>query len=134
MDEQVKRALEQGGKLSGPPPHLHRYQTEYFKVGQDMMGVNLDGNIIAKTAQNPEFSVPANEFHGFFPHPDSKGPMTVVLSASDSGRDYKLDRVFFENWYGYCHDASVYYGGMSYIRWLQVGLTVCEIGEELTVL
>ncbi|EEP75427.1 predicted protein [Uncinocarpus reesii 1704] len=107
-------------KPSGPPPHLHRYQTEYFKVTQGLMGVNINGKIYKKTPDDPEFSVPANVFHGFFRHPESRGPMTVVLSASDSGRDYKLDRVFFENWYGYWHDAMIYHGGMNYIRWLQI--------------
>jgi len=46
--------------------------------------------------------------------------MTVHLSASDSGMDYKLDRVFFENWYGYWHDALLHHGKMNYIQWLAV--------------
>jgi len=107
-------------KPSGPPPHLHRYQTEFFKVEEGIMGVNIDGQIFKKTPEDPEFSIPPNVFHGFFRHPESPGPMTVVLSSSDSGRDYKLDRVFFENWYGFWHDSSVYYGGMNYIQWLQI--------------
>jgi hypothetical protein len=114
-------------KPSGPPPHLHRYQTEYFKVEQGIMGVNVNGEILKKTPEDPEFSIPPNVFHGFFRHPDSPGPMTVVLSASDSGRDYKLDRVFFENWYGYWHDATIYYGGMNYIQWLQVSTSINRI-------
>lgn len=32
--------------------------------------------------------------------PDSTEDMIIVLSASDTGDDYMLDRVFFENWYG----------------------------------
>ncbi|KAL4993773.1 hypothetical protein BDV10DRAFT_189662 [Aspergillus recurvatus] len=120
VDEKIQRVIDSNAKPSGPPPHLHRYQTEYFKVERGLMGVNINGTIYKKTPADPEFSVPANEFHGFFRHPDGEGPMTVVLSASDSGREEKLDRVFFENWYGYWHDATIHHGGMNYIQWLQI--------------
>ena len=43
--------------------------------------------------------------------PDSTEDMTVVLSASDTGDNYMLDRIFFENWYGMWHDGIVSNGG-----------------------
>ena len=99
---------------------MHQYQAEYFKVEQGIMGVKVDGKQYKKTPEDPEFLVPAGTFHGFYRHPDSPGPMTVLLSASDSGNDYKLDRVFFENWYGFWHDSLLYHGKMNYIHWLAV--------------
>jgi hypothetical protein len=48
--------------------------------------------------------------------------MTVYLSASDSGNDYQLDRVFFENWYGYWHDALLHDGGLDWIQFLAVSI------------
>ena len=119
-DDHVKKFLNSALKPQGPPSHMHQYQAEYFKVEQGIMGVNIDGVQHKKTPEDPEFSVPAGTFHGFFRHPESPGPMTVVLSATDSGNDYKLDRVFFENWYGYWHDALLYEGGMNTIQWLAV--------------
>ena len=46
--------------------------------------------------------------------------MTVYLSASDAGMDYQLDRIFFENWYGYWHDALLHDGGISLLQYLAV--------------
>ena len=99
---------------------MHRYQREYFSVESGVLGVRIDGVSHTKTAADGEWSVKAGTFHSFFRHPDYEGPMTVHLSASDSGMDYKLDRVFFENWYGYWHDALLHHGKMNYIQWLAV--------------
>jgi hypothetical protein len=46
--------------------------------------------------------------------------MVIILSASDPGLDYQLDRVFFENWYGLWHDYLVYEGKMDLIQLLCV--------------
>lgn len=99
---------------------MHQYQTEYFSVEEGVLGIEVDGVSDKKTPKDGELSVKAGSFHRFFRHPDSDGPMTVYLSASDSGKDYKLDRVFFENWYGYWSDALLHKGKMSYIQWLAV--------------
>lgn len=50
--------------------------------------------------------------------PDSTEDMIIVLSASDTGDDYMLDRVFFENWYGLWHDAVMHHGGE--FDWIQL--------------
>lgn len=76
---------------------MHPYQTEYFRVESGVLGVRIDGIAYKKTAEDGEFSVKAGTFHSFFRHPNYPGPMTVYLSASDSGTDYKPNRVFFEN-------------------------------------
>jgi hypothetical protein len=72
------------------------------------------------TPEDGEVSVKAGSIHNFFIHPDSRESMTVYLSASDSGMDFQLDRIFFENWYGYWHDALLHDGGLDWIQFLAV--------------
>ena len=84
------------------------------------MGINVDGQVKRLTPEDGEVSVKAGSIHNFFIHPDSEESMTVYLSASDSGMDYQLDRIFFENWYGYWHDALLHGGGLDWIQFLAV--------------
>ncbi|KAI9746351.1 MAG: hypothetical protein M1818_000063 [Claussenomyces sp. TS43310] len=48
IDEATAQLIDCRAKPSGPPPHLHRYQTEYFKVEEGIMGVNIDGKVYKK--------------------------------------------------------------------------------------
>ncbi len=84
------------------------------------MGIECDGQKKAVTKDDGEISVKAGSIHQFFIHPDSPGDMTVYLSASDAGMDFQLDRIFFENWYGYWHDALLHDGGLSILQYLAV--------------
>lgn len=86
------------------------------------MGIEVDGVKRSVAAEDGEISVKAGSVHQFFIHPSSPGDMTVYLSASDSGMDYQLDRVFFENWYGYWHDALLHDGGLNLFQFLAVGV------------
>ena len=87
------------------------------------MGIEIDGARKAVTRDDGEISVKAGSIHQFFIHPDSPGDMTVYLSASDAGMDFQLDRIFFENWYGYWHDALLHDGGLSLLQYLAVCLS-----------
>ena len=84
------------------------------------MGIEVDGVTRKVTSDDGEISVKAGSIHQFFLHPESPGDMTVYLSASDAGMDFQLDRVFFENWYGYWHDALLHEGGLSLLQYLAV--------------
>lgn len=84
------------------------------------MGIDIDGVQKMIAAEDGEISVKAGSVHQFFIHPNSPGDMTVYLSASDAGLDYQLDRVFFENWYGYWHDALLHDGGLDFFQFLAV--------------
>ena len=86
------------------------------------MGIEIDGRTKRVVPEDGEISVKAGGLHQFFMHPDSTKSMTVYLSASDSGMDFQLDRVFFENWYGYWHDALLHEGGLDWIQFLAVRL------------
>ena len=90
------------------------------------MGIEVDGARKSVTRDDGEISVKAGSIHQFFIHPDSPGDMTVYLSASDAGMDYQLDRIFFENWYGYWHDALLHDGGLSLLQYL----AVCVLSQK----
>ena len=88
------------------------------------MGIEVDGILRQVTSDDGEISVKAGSIHQFFMHPDSPCDMTVYLSASDAGMDFQLDRIFFENWYGYWHDALLHGGGISLLQYLAVRVSV----------
>nr|ANM86573.1 cupin RmIC-type protein [Cladonia uncialis subsp. uncialis]AUW31356.1 putative cupin RmIC-type [Cladonia uncialis subsp. uncialis] len=116
----LRKLLDSPKRPKGPLLHFHQFQTEYFRVEAGLMGIHVDGVEKAVTAEDGEISVKAGSIHQFFIHPDSQGDMTVYLSASDSGMDFQLDRIFFENWYGYWHDALLHDGGLNLFQYLAI--------------
>ena len=120
IPENLRKLINSPDRPKGPPPHFHQFQTEYFRVENGVLGISVDGVVRRITPEDGEISVKAGSVHNFFIHPDSPESMTVYLSASDSGNDYQLDRVFFENWYGYWHDALLHDGGIDWIQFLAV--------------
>ncbi|EAW11666.1 uncharacterized protein ACLA_093650 [Aspergillus clavatus NRRL 1] len=120
IPENLRKLINSPHKPKGPPPHFHQFQTEYFRVETGVLGIEVDGVLRRITPEDGEISVKAGSVHRFFIHPDSPESMTVYLSASDSGNDYQLDRIFFENWYGYWHDALLHDGGIDWIQFLAI--------------
>ncbi|KAI9841067.1 MAG: hypothetical protein M1837_001038 [Sclerophora amabilis] len=84
------------------------------------MGIERNGIQHKVLPGDGEVSAKAGDVHRFFIHPDSTEDMTVYLSASDSGNDYQLDRIFFENWYGYWHDALLFDKRLDWIQFLSI--------------
>ncbi|MCJ1266046.1 hypothetical protein MMC22_005928 [Lobaria immixta] len=120
IPENLRKLIDSPHRPKGPPLHFHQFQTEYFRVESGLMGIEVDGVKRSVAAEDGEISVKAGSVHQFFIHPSSPGDMTVYLSASDSGMDYQLDRVFFENWYGYWHDALLHDGGLNLFQFLAI--------------
>ncbi|KAL8792096.1 MAG: hypothetical protein Q9195_005271 [Heterodermia aff. obscurata] len=116
----LRKLLDGPNRPQGPLLHFHQFQTEYFRVEAGLMGIEVNGATRSVTRDDGEISVKAGSIHRFFIHPDSPGDMTVYLSASDAGMDYQLDRIFFENWYGYWHDALLHDGGLSLLQYLAI--------------
>lgn len=82
----------------------------------------MDGVVKKLTNEDGETSVKAGHIQAFWIDDSTPDYMTVILSASDQGMDYQLDRVFFfENWYGYWSDALLHEGGLDWIQTLYVG-------------
>lgn len=126
IPENLRRLIDSPMRPKGPPPHFHQFQTEYFKVETGVMGIVCDGEHRKVYPEDGEISVKAGSVHNFYIHPDSPGEMTIYLSASDSGLDYQLDRIFFENWYGYWHDALLHEGKLNFIQYLAVRELLAE--------
>jgi mannose-6-phosphate isomerase-like protein (cupin superfamily) len=105
---------------SGPPLHFYPFQNEYFRVVQGRMCVEIDGVLRTLTSEDEEVVGRAGTIHRFYIAPDSTEDMIIILSASDNGMDYQLDRVFFENWYGIWHDYLVHEGKFDLIQLLCV--------------
>lgn len=120
IPENLRNLIDSPNRPKGPLLHFHQFQTEYFRVESGIMGIEVDGKRLKVTPEDGEISVKAGSIHQFHIHPDSPGEMTVYLSASDSGMDFQLDRIFFENWYGYWHDAMLHEGGLDIIQYLAV--------------
>ncbi|KAI0205338.1 hypothetical protein F4808DRAFT_473379 [Astrocystis sublimbata] len=121
IPENLQQLIDAGLKPTGPPLHIHMFQTEYSKVESGIMGiVDDDGQHRHVRPEDGEFIIPAGSLHRFYIHPDSPEEMSVCFSASDAGMDYQLDRVFFENWYGYWHDSLLHDGGMGLIQYLAI--------------
>ena len=120
VPENLRGLIDSEARPKGPPLHFHQFQTEYFRVEKGVMGIEVDGQKKRVVPEDGEISVKAGSIHQFFIHPDSPHEMTVYLSASDSGLDYQLDRIFFENWYGYWHDALLHDRGLDWIQFLAI--------------
>ncbi|KAI9655152.1 MAG: hypothetical protein M1821_005635 [Bathelium mastoideum] len=120
IPENLRKVISSAERPRGPLLHFHQFQTEYFKVETGLMGIEINGEVKKVTPEDGEISVKAGSIHRFFIHPSSPEKMTVYLSASDSGMDYQLDRIFFENWYGYWHDALLHDGGLDWIQFLAI--------------
>jgi hypothetical protein len=133
VPENLRRLVESAGRPKGPLLHFHQFQTEYFRVESGIMGIELNGEHRKVYPEDGEISVKAGGIHRFYIHPDSPGEMTVYLSASDSGMDYQLDRIFFENWYGYWHDALLHEGKLDFIQYLAVSLLNCLVGPDCMI-
>ncbi|EOD44437.1 putative cupin -type protein [Neofusicoccum parvum UCRNP2] len=112
IPENLRELIKSAARPMGPLLHFHQFQTEYFRVDTGIMGIECDGVHRVVRPEDGEISVKAGSVHRFYIHPDSPGQMTVYLSASDSGMDYQLDRIFFENWF------IGYWGSVALGRWI----------------
>ena len=66
--------------------------------------------------------------------------VVLLLNATDSGKDFVLDRVFFENWYGMRYDSLTYGEGIDLVQMLCVSVDLifpfrlgCERAFELVI-
>ncbi|KAI0023369.1 hypothetical protein F4780DRAFT_78310 [Xylariomycetidae sp. FL0641] len=93
-----------------PPLHFHPYQAEYVEVLEGRCVVEVGGQEHPLGPGNGEFCVRAGEHHRWYPIlPSENGDAghregtvaRVLISGEDSTSPFRLDWLFFENWYGY---------------------------------
>lgn len=99
-----------------PPLHFHPFQEEYIQVLQGKLCVDddLHGEQVLTPADG-EFCIKPWANHRLYPPVgleagiESETPIRFLLAAEDTAEMFKLDLVFFENWYAY-QDETVAQG------------------------
>jgi hypothetical protein len=86
--------------------HFHPFQEEYVEVLEGHLGVDIDGKELVIGPSDGEFLIRPWANHRLCPPPlptgDSPSFTTrFLLSGQEIEKAYKLDTVFFENWYAY---------------------------------
>ena len=99
----------QGGKAkaqSGPAPHIHLHQAEYFKVIEGTLGVVVDGQDVYLNPEDEERRVPPGSRHCFWPEKGGgrTGNMTVRIRVDPYPGG--LDERFIRNIFSYFADCS----------------------------
>lgn len=97
-----------------PPLHFHPYQEEYVEVLEGRLAVEVEGVEYVLSPKDGEFGLrPWRNHRLYSPVTDVEegvkgyddgwnGEKTVfLLSGQDTDEMFRLDTVFFENWYAY---------------------------------
>jgi hypothetical protein len=97
-----------------PPMHFHANQDEYIQGMEGKIALEIEGKEVVFGPGDPEFSIPAWEDHRSYPlEPErQQGCKTVkfLLSGEKTREVFKLNTLFFENWYKY-QDELISTGG-----------------------
>ncbi|KAI1767901.1 hypothetical protein GGR53DRAFT_50344 [Hypoxylon sp. FL1150] len=88
-----------------PPLHFHPHQEEYLQVLEGRIAVEIEGRERVLGPQDGEVAFPPWTNHRLYaPLGDDGGDLEVtkfLLSAQNTEELFRLDTVFFENWYAY---------------------------------
>ncbi|KAI1174403.1 hypothetical protein F4777DRAFT_383957 [Nemania sp. FL0916] len=97
-----------------PPLHFHPYQEEYVEVLEGRLAVEVEGVEHVLSPADGEFSLKPWCNHRLYSpvtdvHEQTKGyddgwdgeKTVFLLSGEDTDEMFRLDTVFFENWYAY---------------------------------
>ena len=88
------------------------------------MGVNWVARIV--TPEDGAVKCRAGNLNRFWVHVESEDgeqeDVVLLLNATDSGKDFVLDRVFLENWYGMGYDSLTYGEGIDLVQMLCVSV------------
>ncbi|KAK4183231.1 hypothetical protein QBC35DRAFT_394304, partial [Podospora australis] len=100
--------------LPKPPEHFHLYQDEYMEVLEGTLVVEADGEESLIRQGDAEFVVKKGVNHRLYPPRNSadsteeqrklaekEDKVRFLLSGEETPNPFKLDLVFFENWYAY---------------------------------
>ena len=95
-----------------PPLHFHRYQYEYLEViGKGDITVEVEGVEHRYTKNDPVALIPPYAHHVIYGTPGVvQEEIEFIVSSVDTRKgdgltNRQLDRLFFENWYGYQEDV-----------------------------
>lgn len=118
-----------------PPAHFHPFQSEYMEVLEGRLGLEIEGRDRVLGPEDGQVNVEPWTNHRMFPPPslpqeetkgcgETTGAITrFLLSGGETRELFRLDAVFFENWYGYQDEVVMGGGSMDLIQLLCVGHT-----------
>ncbi|KAF1999181.1 hypothetical protein P154DRAFT_602043 [Amniculicola lignicola CBS 123094] len=85
-----------------PPTHLYIYQHEYIEIIEGSLVVELEGRTYLVGPMDDEFVIPPWIHHRIYPALLSEHRnLKFIMSGSTTVEVYRLDSIFFHNWYGY---------------------------------
>lgn len=115
-----------------PPVHFHPNQDEFIEVLEGSLAIELRGQERILTPQDGEFCLPRWANHRLYPPPPAStdgrddgssgsGITRFFLSAQDTVESFKLDLIFFQNWYAYQDEVVVHGKELDLIKVMNVG-------------
>ncbi|KAB2103387.1 hypothetical protein AG0111_0g8631 [Alternaria gaisen] len=116
-----------------PPLHFHPYQEEYITVIEGYLAVERNGVEHTLTSADGEFVIQPWTNHRLYPTAQRDGQTITrfLLSGKDTAETYKLDELFFENWYGYQDAVFVHGEPLSMVQVMSVSW-VLRLGSDRT--
>ncbi|KAK0615333.1 hypothetical protein B0T17DRAFT_541631 [Bombardia bombarda] len=86
-----------------PPMHFHPHQEEYIQVLEGALGVEIEGDReYILTPADGELVVHPWANHRLYPLAKGSGNYTrFLLSGEATAEAFRIDTVFFQNWYAY---------------------------------
>lgn len=106
-----------------PPLHFHVSQDEYFQVLEGTAILEYGGQQHELSKDSPPFTIRAWENHRTYPLRADQGKNIVrfLLSADQiPQKAFKLNTLFFENWYRYQEEVIMNNGTFSLLQILSV--------------
>ena len=91
-----------------PPEHFHPHQEEYVEVTEGRLALEVEGEECLYSQKDGEISIKPGLNHRLYPPGDffgGGGDIKFILSAERTPVPFRLDTIFFENWYGYQDDV-----------------------------
>lgn len=117
-----------------PPAHFHPYQSEYMEVLEGRLGLEIEGCDRILGPGDGQVRVEPWTSHRMFPpllQEGSKedaeytgGTTRFLLSGGEAAELFRLDTVFFENWYRYQDEVVMGGRRMDLIQLLCVGYDI----------
>ncbi|THC93411.1 hypothetical protein EYZ11_007106 [Aspergillus tanneri] len=99
-----------------PPKHFHPHQEEYIEVLEGQLYVEDDKQEYGLTPSDGEICIQPWVNHRLYPSASYNGTIKFLLSGEDTPELFRLDTIFFENWYGYQDETVVLGKGVDLIQ------------------
>lgn len=107
-----------------PPMHFHSSQHEFMQVLEGRLCYEVEGRELVLTPEDGEVCIEPWTHHRLLPTPPTDGPSgrrsVFMLSSTDSDQVFKLDDIFYENWYSYQEEFIIHGGSLSLLQVLIV--------------